>query len=179
MMTDKATVEMESPVAGTIVEVAGEVGDQIAIGSVLVVIETEGAAGTASVEEGAQTGASGDRTDTQPLGDGMVDPTPGLEAVVPTADVEAEDRRTAASAAPATTAARKRAPTRTAARASGAPSLPSRQREGMSREAARREGLSSPRQALPRPLPQAGGEQRWPPPRCASARAISGSIWRR
>ena len=42
MMTDKATVEMESPVAGKVLEVAGEVGDMIAIGSVLVVIETEG-----------------------------------------------------------------------------------------------------------------------------------------
>ena len=42
MMTDKATVEMESPVAGKIVEVAGEAGDTIAIGSMLVVIETEG-----------------------------------------------------------------------------------------------------------------------------------------
>ena len=30
MMTDKATVEMESTVAGTVLEVAGEVGDQIA-----------------------------------------------------------------------------------------------------------------------------------------------------
>jgi 2-oxoisovalerate dehydrogenase E2 component (dihydrolipoyl transacylase) len=42
MMTDKATVEMESPVAGTVIEVAGEVGDVIAIGSPLVVIEFEG-----------------------------------------------------------------------------------------------------------------------------------------
>ncbi|MBO0749692.1 MAG: 2-oxo acid dehydrogenase subunit E2 [Porphyrobacter sp.] len=42
MMTDKATVEMESPVAGTIVQVAGEEGDTVAIGSPLVVIETEG-----------------------------------------------------------------------------------------------------------------------------------------
>ena len=42
MMTDKATVEMESPVAGTVTKLAGEVGDQIAIGSVLVEIETEG-----------------------------------------------------------------------------------------------------------------------------------------
>jgi 2-oxoisovalerate dehydrogenase E2 component (dihydrolipoyl transacylase) len=42
MMTDKATVEMESPVAGTVVEVAGEVGDSVAIGSPLVVIEVEG-----------------------------------------------------------------------------------------------------------------------------------------
>ena len=42
MMTDKATVEMESPVAGTVVELAGEPGDQVAIGATLVVIETEG-----------------------------------------------------------------------------------------------------------------------------------------
>jgi len=42
MMTDKATVEMESPVTGTVVELAGEVGDQVSIGSTLVVIEIEG-----------------------------------------------------------------------------------------------------------------------------------------
>jgi len=44
MMTDKATVEMESPVSGTVIEVAGEAGDTIAIGSMLVVIEVEGTA---------------------------------------------------------------------------------------------------------------------------------------
>jgi 2-oxoisovalerate dehydrogenase E2 component (dihydrolipoyl transacylase) len=42
MMTDKATVEMESPVTGVVREVAGEVGDRIPIGSPLAVIETEG-----------------------------------------------------------------------------------------------------------------------------------------
>jgi 2-oxoisovalerate dehydrogenase E2 component (dihydrolipoyl transacylase) len=42
MMTDKATVEMTAPVAGTIVELAGEVGDMIAIGAVLAVFETGG-----------------------------------------------------------------------------------------------------------------------------------------
>lgn len=41
MMTDKATVEMESPVSGVIVELAGEVGDLIPIGSTLAVIETD------------------------------------------------------------------------------------------------------------------------------------------
>ena len=45
MMTDKATVEMESPVSGVVVELAGEVGDQVAIGAALVVIETEDAGG--------------------------------------------------------------------------------------------------------------------------------------
>lgn len=42
MMTDKATVEMESPVSGVIRKVAGAEGDVIAIGSMLVEIETEG-----------------------------------------------------------------------------------------------------------------------------------------
>jgi 2-oxoisovalerate dehydrogenase E2 component (dihydrolipoyl transacylase) len=42
MMTDKATVEMESPVSGVVIALAGKVGDMIPIGSTLVVIETEG-----------------------------------------------------------------------------------------------------------------------------------------
>ena len=90
MMTDKATVEMESPVAGTVLEVAGEVGDQIAIGSVLVVIEIEGAAAS---QDGDHSDASGARSDDAPLADGMVDPTPGLEEAVPSTDVESEERR--------------------------------------------------------------------------------------
>jgi 2-oxoisovalerate dehydrogenase E2 component (dihydrolipoyl transacylase) len=53
MMTDKATVEMESPVAGKVLEVAGEPGDVIAIGSMLVVIETEGEVPEEGLEENA------------------------------------------------------------------------------------------------------------------------------
>ncbi|MDH7975298.1 dihydrolipoamide acetyltransferase family protein [Sphingomonas sp. AR_OL41] len=51
MMTDKATVEMESPVSGTVVELAGEVGDQVSIGAALVVIETDPVEGEAEVAE--------------------------------------------------------------------------------------------------------------------------------
>lgn len=52
MMTDKATVEMESPVAGTVVRLAGEPGDQVPIGAMLVEIEVEGeAAAPAPVAE--------------------------------------------------------------------------------------------------------------------------------
>jgi 2-oxoisovalerate dehydrogenase E2 component (dihydrolipoyl transacylase) len=50
MMTDKATVEMESPVSGVVREIAGAVGDSVAIGSALVVIETEGGANYAAPE---------------------------------------------------------------------------------------------------------------------------------
>ncbi len=42
MMTDKATVEMESPVSGVVRKIAGEVGDVIAIGSMLIEVEVEG-----------------------------------------------------------------------------------------------------------------------------------------
>lgn len=40
MMTDKATVEMESPVAGRVLALGGDVGDQLAIGAMLVEIDT-------------------------------------------------------------------------------------------------------------------------------------------
>ena len=68
MMTDKATVEMESPVSGVVVELAGEVGDLIPIGSTLAVIETD---------------ADGDGTppaDT-PVEEEIVAETPGAEEV--------------------------------------------------------------------------------------------------
>ncbi len=72
MMTDKATVEMESPVAGTVTKLAGEVGDLIAIGSVLVEIETEADVSAAESK------------DEQPLGDGAVAATPAMAEEIPT-----------------------------------------------------------------------------------------------
>ncbi|MDB5721548.1 MAG: bkdB [Alphaproteobacteria bacterium] len=88
MMTDKATVEMESPVAGTVIELAGEVGDQIPIGSVLVVIETE-----ADSAVGEEAASDGERHDTVALGDGLIDPTPAQESAIPTTDERGGDRR--------------------------------------------------------------------------------------
>ncbi len=41
VMTDKAAVEVSSPVTGTVVKLAGEPGDVIAVGSALVVFETD------------------------------------------------------------------------------------------------------------------------------------------
>jgi 2-oxoisovalerate dehydrogenase E2 component (dihydrolipoyl transacylase) len=79
MMTDKATVEMESPVAGKVLEVAGEVGDQIPIGSVLVVIETEG-----------EVSAEKERHDSAALADGLVEPNEAQEEAVPSL---AQERR--------------------------------------------------------------------------------------
>ena len=58
MMTDKATVPLESPVTGTVLEVAGEVGDMVAIGSTLVVIEVEGEAEAEGVQADVAPGPS-------------------------------------------------------------------------------------------------------------------------
>jgi 2-oxoisovalerate dehydrogenase E2 component (dihydrolipoyl transacylase) len=76
MMTDKATVEMESPVAGVVKSLAGEVGDQIAIGSVLVEIETAGDAPAASAP------AAKSEVE-QPLADGAEAPTKAQEEAIP------------------------------------------------------------------------------------------------
>jgi len=47
MMTDKAAVEVSSPVTGRVVKLAGEPGDMIAVGAALVVFETDAAAAAA------------------------------------------------------------------------------------------------------------------------------------
>jgi 2-oxoisovalerate dehydrogenase E2 component (dihydrolipoyl transacylase) len=80
MMTDKATVEMESPVAGKVIELAGEVGDQIPIGSVLAVIETEGADRAAEPVD--------DSIEERPLADGAIEPTPEQAHEMPVVAVE-------------------------------------------------------------------------------------------
>jgi len=82
MMTDKATVEMESPVAGVVKSLAGEVGDQIAIGSVLVEIETSGDAPAAAPAREEKV--------EQPLADGAEAPTAEQEEAIPVMAVEPE-----------------------------------------------------------------------------------------
>ena len=81
MMTDKATVEMESPVSGTVVSLAGEVGDQIAIGSTLVVIEVEGEA-SAEPETKAEEVAEEIEAETPGAADAE-GKTPAYEAETP------------------------------------------------------------------------------------------------
>jgi 2-oxoisovalerate dehydrogenase E2 component (dihydrolipoyl transacylase) len=44
MMTDKAAVELSSPVSGRVVSLAGEPGDMVAVGAPLIVFETDGTA---------------------------------------------------------------------------------------------------------------------------------------
>jgi 2-oxoisovalerate dehydrogenase E2 component (dihydrolipoyl transacylase) len=90
MMTDKATVEMESPVAGKVIELAGELGDQVPIGSVLAVIDTEGAAPAkdtpAPVPESEHE---------RPLGDGTERPTRAQEREIPVTALEEKPAKAA------------------------------------------------------------------------------------
>ena len=54
VMTDKATIDIESPVSGVVTTLAGEVGDTIAIGGMLLVIETEGEVSEDDAEAAAE-----------------------------------------------------------------------------------------------------------------------------
>lgn len=93
MMTDKATVEMEAPVSGTIVAVAGDEGDIIAIGSMLVQIEHEGEEGEPDSEEveakpvqvDTIDGAKDDKV-TQTQQDDIKDEEPASPAPAPETD---------------------------------------------------------------------------------------------
>lgn len=90
MMTDKATVEMESPVSGVVIEVAGDVGDVVAIGSPLVVIEVEGegeaddgAAQKPSHPSGGRGLGEGGATSTSATATGAEAQTPPLPTPLP------------------------------------------------------------------------------------------------
>ncbi len=84
MMTDKATVEMESPVAGIILRVAGEVGDVIAIGSMLIEVETDAEeVGVATVDSGVNA--------AMPISQESVEPTPQPLPVAAHQDVQSSD----------------------------------------------------------------------------------------
>ncbi len=66
--------------AGKVLELAGEVGDQVPIGSVLAVIETEGADRAAEPVD--------DSREERPLADGAVEPTPEQAEEMPIVAVE-------------------------------------------------------------------------------------------
>ncbi|MEL6878630.1 MAG: dihydrolipoamide acetyltransferase family protein [Pseudomonadota bacterium] len=70
VMTDKATIDIESPVTGTVTEVAGEAGDIVAVGAMLLVVEVEGEAEEGTEEEAAAPAPSPEPTP---------EPTPALK----------------------------------------------------------------------------------------------------
>ncbi|MFM7377428.1 MAG: dihydrolipoamide acetyltransferase family protein [Erythrobacter sp.] len=75
VMTDKATIDIESPVSGVVTTLAGEVGDVVAIGAMLLVIETEGEASAEEAEAAAEQieDDMSDASEPLPLGEGVGD----------------------------------------------------------------------------------------------------------
>lgn len=92
VMTDKAAVEVPSPVSGRIVWLGGEAGETLAIGSPLVRIEVEGYGGTAKpIPEPDETAGEEDKTDAVPGGEPVG--TPVAAAPVEHARTAAADTR--------------------------------------------------------------------------------------
>ena len=85
VMTDKATVEIPSPVAGKVMALGGEVGQLMAVGAELIRIEMEGAAGAAAVP--ATTAPS--PTPLPPSPSPSPSPSPPATAPKPVAPVQA------------------------------------------------------------------------------------------
>lgn len=58
MMTDKATVEVPSPIAGVVKEIQKKEGDVVEVGAVMLVVETDGASASTGATNGATNGAA-------------------------------------------------------------------------------------------------------------------------
>jgi 2-oxoisovalerate dehydrogenase E2 component (dihydrolipoyl transacylase) len=102
VMTDKATVELPSPVSGVVLSITGAAGDIVSVGSPLIRIETNGGASAAA----STPPASAETTATAPLGDAtesqapLAPPVPEAAAAEPPAENGEVVRAAAPTAAP-------------------------------------------------------------------------------
>ena len=106
MMTDKATVEMESPVSGIVIELAGEVGESVSIGAALVVIET---AGDFSASEAPALEPLTDEVKVAPLSEDQVEVAKQYEAENPGVGAPSSPAPASFTASPAEAGAQSRA----------------------------------------------------------------------
>ena len=93
VMTDKATVEIPSPVSGNVVSISGEAGELIPVGSEIIVVETDADAETDSEKPAEESTAAqdtkdvasspADETPTQPPADVTKEPPPEKQAPKP------------------------------------------------------------------------------------------------
>src|SRR3954468_176581 len=84
VMTDKATVELPSPVAGVVTSLGGDIGDVLAVGSPLIRIDTSTEAKSESSSDGAADAVSdnpprelpqaAEEGLAEPMRDGLVEP---------------------------------------------------------------------------------------------------------
>ncbi len=82
VLTDKAAVDISSPVAGKVIEICGEAGDKVAVGAALIVFETDAA--KSAEPEGAPVEAS-------PVKEGAPSATPPVTPPGPPASARAPE----------------------------------------------------------------------------------------
>ena len=118
-MTDKATVEMPTPVAGKVIAINGKVGEKLAVGSELAVLETE--RGQPRRRRSRPSPRSCPAPAPAPPSAGEA-PRPGAETEAPQAWNPLSNRRRGEVASPLLPAVRIRAPSRSPRpRCAGAP----------------------------------------------------------
>src|SRR3954447_5265178 len=78
VMTDKATVEIPSPVNGKVTELMAEVGKSISVGAVLIRLEVEGAGNEKATAGAAATAVAPAQAGAQRLSGGGKTPDPGV-----------------------------------------------------------------------------------------------------
>lgn len=78
VMTDKASVEIPSPLAGHVESLGGNVGDILAVGAALITIVPDGASSQSSVPSGQNTGAVRPEVRTSPA----VQPKPDVRRTI-------------------------------------------------------------------------------------------------
>lgn len=101
VMTDKAAVEIPSPVAGTVRSLGGAVGEVLSVGAPLVTLEVEGGGNTAPEPEAKEAAPDPDEAEADPSGEkAETQPKPGK---TPEKKAEAPERKTPSRPAPAAT----------------------------------------------------------------------------
>lgn len=104
VMTDKAAVEIPSPVAGKVLALGGKLGEMMAVGAELIRIEVEGAGNTsaqAAAESAAPAAKAVAPAPAQPPADASKAPAPAAKA--PSAPAAAGSARAPATPAPVAT----------------------------------------------------------------------------
>jgi len=101
VMTEKATVEVPSPVSGRVVSIAGEPGSSIPVGAELIVFETGEAAKAAPAQAAAPTPAQAQAQPTSPAQPAASVQAPAAAASAPTQPADVS-RSTRVMASPAT-----------------------------------------------------------------------------
>src|SRR5256885_7119025 len=86
VMTDKATVEIPAPIAGTVIAIEGQVGEKRPVGSQLVTLDVAGAGNVAEKSEPARSTKSATRSKrppSPPMGKGSRDASPKANGPAP------------------------------------------------------------------------------------------------